>query len=286
MVRATVWIVVIISVGGALSLLPYALGDDSKSPIQAVWDAIYDLQNRDDSLQTQIDDLRASREILPEVDALLSELSVEVEVENDGTFGETIFLMKVVNGGNDRAAGTKVTAFYKMPLFHINSIDYEDCRNLERGIIQCDLGTIAPGEERSITIDATATESGEHTSLTVDVSSTTEDAIPTNNHMVVDFETWSILHDEDGPRKDASEITNSTDTQASQSNNNEESEAGDQDDDNKSEAVGGNQTSSESSPSNDSGEEDEKQGGESQDDDSQNQSAGSNQTSSDHGMPP
>lgn len=309
--KITLLIIMILSCGGALSLLPFAFGEDSKSPIEAVWDAIYDLQKRDEQLQTQIDDLRANKEILPEAEVPSSELSVEVKVESAGSSGETIILLTVINGGPDRAAGVKLTAFYLMPLFQINSIDSDDCRNLGRGIIQCDLGTIEAERDRTITIDATARETGEQTSLTVDVSSTTEDAAQTNNHKVVDFLTGSMTQSEEEPSSVSTEITNATNSEETRSNNGGEDSEGEEQDDSQSQATGGNQTSSEgassdeeedkksqdgsgaeetdgagdnsqtssdSSGSNDEGSEEQDE--ESQDDE-QSQTTGGNQTSSD-----
>lgn len=180
-------LIVILLIGGAaVALLPYAFAEDSKNPIAAIWDAIYDLQNRDQNLQAQIDDLRTTKGAGIEADGPKSDASVAVEVLGGESEGQVLIHITVANSGPDRAAGVRLMVFYKMPLFHINSISGEACSDLGRGIIQCDLGTIESGEELAVTLDADAL-SEQETSLTADVSSTTEDLDTSNNRSVIEF---------------------------------------------------------------------------------------------------
>jgi hypothetical protein len=177
--------------GGVLTQLPPALGDDSQNPFSALWAAIFDLQNRDEDLQAQIDELRAER------DGLLIEsaqsgfasdtyTNIEVEATEDG---RTLFQIAAGNNGPDRAAGVKLTAFYLMPLYKINSINDDRCENRSRGIIECTLGTLEAHQESVITIDTFARESGKENKWTADISTTTDDVDYTNNHMTSAFAT-------------------------------------------------------------------------------------------------
>src|SRR5687767_827565 len=159
--RTLAFVVLALLVGGVVSQLPSAMGDDS-NPLGALWDAIFDLQSRDDDLQAQIDELRAER------DALLVQTGsepvfvgdpyagIEVEATEDG---RTLIHITAGNSGPDRAAGVKLTAFYLMPLFEINSIDGDMCEDKSRGIIECAIGTLEEDQESVITVDATARES-------------------------------------------------------------------------------------------------------------------------------
>jgi hypothetical protein len=187
-------ITVALLVGGIISQLPSALADDSDNPFSSLWDAIFDLQSRDDDLQAQIDELKAERNaLLAQTGAepvFVSDPYAEMEVETTED-GRTLIHVTVGNTGPDRAAGVKLTAFYLMPLFEINSIDGDQCEDKSRGIIECALGTLEADQESVITIDATARESGEANTWTVDISTTTDDADYTNNHVTYDFETGS-----------------------------------------------------------------------------------------------
>jgi hypothetical protein len=184
--------VLIASFSGSLLAIPYAFGEESKSPLQAVWDAIYDLQDKNDDLQAQIDDLRAERASVNQVDEPISELSAKISISGiSHDSGEVKIGSVVTNDGPDQATGVRLTLFYKMPLFKVTSIEGDECRNIERGIIQCDLGTIEAGEQVSISVDVSPLEGRVPTFLTADVSSTTTDRIPGNNHIVVDYVTGS-----------------------------------------------------------------------------------------------
>lgn len=176
--------------GIGLLLVPYAFGEESKNPIQMLWDAIYDLQNRDGNLQAQIDDLRAEKASIQQVSEPVAELSVRINVSDtlDDSESSTIKLA-ISNGGPDRATGVRLTLFYKMPLFKVDRIESDGCVVLERGIIECDLGTLEPDKSISVVVDVSAIENGVPTSFTVDVSSNTEDRIPNDNHIVVDYVT-------------------------------------------------------------------------------------------------
>jgi len=229
---------------GVLLIVPTALGDTSGDPIAAIWDAIYDLKNRDNILQAQIDELRADNSA-SNATGLASELSTDVVIESSHESGGTVIKIAVINDGPDRAAGVRLTAFYKMPLLQIDSIAGGECSNLGRGIVECYLGTIEPGDQSVVTMDATVLESDQETSLTVDVSSTTEDRIPSNNHSVVDFVTAG-----DGMAEDVENEEHTDDAAETNSTNVQESDQT-QDDQNKDEnqsqdTASGNQTSSES----------------------------------------
>jgi hypothetical protein len=191
--RTLAFVVLALLVGGIVSQLPSALADDSENPFSAMWDAIFDLQSRDDDLQAQIDELRAERNALAAQTGepvLVSGLYAEIEVETTED-GRTLVYITAGNGGPDRAAGVKLTTFYLMPLFEINSISGDQCEDKSRGIIECVLGTLEEDEESVITIDATARESGQANTWTVDVSTTTDDSDYANNHATYNFETGS-----------------------------------------------------------------------------------------------
>lgn len=203
---------------------PYAFGQESKSPIQAVWDAIYDLQNQNQKLQAQIDDLRAESGAVQQDDGPMSELSASVELESTPASGQVAITVKVKNDGPERAAGAKLTLFYKMSLFQLDSIHPDDCRNLERGIIQCDLGTMESGDEVPILVSATAIEDGVPTTIIADVSSTTEDRVPANNHVVFDFVTARIGADGENEQSEDLDATAGSDQQESKGQNSENGE--------------------------------------------------------------
>jgi hypothetical protein len=186
-------VILALLVGGIVSQLPSAMGD-SEDPFSALWDAIFDLQSRDDDLQAQIDELRAERDALlvqtGSDPAFVSDpyAGIEIETTEDD---HTLIHITAGNRGPDRAAGVKLTAFYLMPLFEINSIDGGMCEDRSRGIIECAIGTLEEGRESVITVDATARESGRANTWTVDISTTTDDADHANNHVTYDFETGS-----------------------------------------------------------------------------------------------
>jgi hypothetical protein len=191
--RTVAFVILALLAGGVLSQLPLAAAD-SDNPFGALWDAIFDLKSRDEQLQAQIDELRAEREMM--LAQTVSELvlvgdlyaTIDVEALEEG---RTLVHIAVGNNGPDRVASVKLTAFYLMPLFEVNSIEGDLCIDKSRGIIECIIGTLEQDQEQVITIDATARESGKANTWTVDVSTTTDDSDYSNNHVTYDFETGS-----------------------------------------------------------------------------------------------
>jgi hypothetical protein len=238
--RTSAFVLLALLAGGIVSQLPAAMADDSANPFSALWDAIFDLQNRDDALQAQIDELRAERSALlvqAGEPALASNLYASIDVEAED--GRTLVHVTAGNNGPDRAAGVKLTTFYLMPLFEINSIDGSLCEDKSRGIIECIVGTLEEGQEYAVTIDATARESGMANTWTVDVSTTTGDSDYSDNHVTYDFETGSgerieipqaehpeeelveeqePATEQEEPEQDGGEPTNSTETEEPQEN--------------------------------------------------------------------
>ncbi len=200
--KTPVSIMLAVLAGGIISQIPSALGDNSdNNPFGALWDAIFDLQIKDKNLQAQIDELRAERDDglssaqTDEPVALASDAYARIWVESaaEGD-GQSIVYITAGNNGPNRAAGIKLTTFYLMQLFQINSIDSGGdglCEDKSRGIIECTLGTLEAGQESLITIHATAKEYGKANTWTVDISTTTKDTDYTNNHVTYDFETGS-----------------------------------------------------------------------------------------------
>jgi hypothetical protein len=232
--------IIVLLTGGVLIVAPSALGYSSRDPMAAFWDAIYDLQKRDDNLQSQIDDLRATAntQSVAGLDILESDPSLSTKIENGEVHGEIILSMNVTNNGPDRAAGVRLTAFYKMSLFHIESIMNESCTDLSRGIIQCDLGTIEAGNESVVSMVVMALSS-EDTTLTVDLTSTTKDADPTNNRNVLEFtvtrsgisglESGDSIHNRDvAENKDGSGSNNQGDNSEAQDSSSSSDESDDQ----------------------------------------------------------
>jgi hypothetical protein len=188
--RTLTFLMLALLVGGIISL-PSAMADDSDNPFSALWDAVFDLQSRDDDLQAQIDELRAEENAPAQTagePAFVSDLYAELDAETRED-GRTLVHVTSGNSGQDRAAGVKLTVFYLMPLFEINSIEGDQCEDKSRGIIECVLGTLETEQESVITIEATARESGKANTWTVDISTTTDDADYSNNHISYDFET-------------------------------------------------------------------------------------------------
>lgn len=249
--RMLAFVVLAVLAGSVISQIPSALADDSANPFSAMWDAIFDLQSRDKDLQAQIDELRAERDALlgQTEPAFVSDPYAQIKV--DVTDGRTLVYITVGNSGPDRAAGVKVTAFYLMPLFEINSIDGNQCEDKSRGIIECILGTLEAGQESVITIDATARESGEANTWTVDISTTTDDADYANNHVTYDFETGSgkpveipateqPIEQQVTQEPAQEDSTNSTETKEPQESSGNQTST-----ENESEETSGNQTSNE-----------------------------------------
>jgi len=176
---------------GIVSQVPAALGE-SENPLNALWNAIFDLQSKDKDLQKQIDELKAEKEsLLAPEPKFVSDPYAVIEIAGSED-GRTLIHVTAGNRGPDRAAGVKLTAFYLMPLFEINSIEGDMCEVKSRGIIECTIGTLEEDQKNVITVDATARESGKANTWTVDISTTTDDIDPTNNHVTYDFETSSI----------------------------------------------------------------------------------------------
>ena len=172
---------------GLIFQAPSALADDSANPFLALWDAILNLQSKDEDLQNQIDELRAERVQIAQEPELVSDLYTEIHVATEN--GHTLVHVKAGNAGHDRADEVKLTAFYLMPLFEINSINRDSCEGKSRGIIECSLGNLESGQEITIVIYATARESGEANTWTVDISSSTKESDFSNNHVAYDFDT-------------------------------------------------------------------------------------------------
>lgn len=208
--------------------VPTALGE-SENPLNALWNAIFDLQSKDKHLQAQIDELAADKKSLltPEPEFVSDPYAViEIEGAEDG---RTLIHITAGNMGPDRAAGVKLTAFYLMPLFEINSIEGNLCEDKSRGIIECTIGTLEQDQENVITVDATAMESGKANTWTVDISTTTDDLDPTNNHVTYDFETSSgkslkILQVEQPSEEAVAEEPKSMETEQNDSMNSTETE--------------------------------------------------------------
>jgi hypothetical protein len=195
--KPVAFVVLAFLIGGAASQLPFAFADSSANPLQSIWDAISALSNRQEDLQAQIDDLKASIESERvdsiQVEGPLSEASIALELEGGEQPSETLMHLIASNAGPDNAVGVKVTLFYEMPLFDIQSMNGEQCEDQSRGIIQCFIGTIGPSEEYTITITADAKSLDEESSIVVDISSITTDADQSNNHAELQFVTGDVV---------------------------------------------------------------------------------------------
>jgi hypothetical protein len=184
-------------VGGIASQLPFAFADSSANPLQSIWDAIGTLNNKQEDLQAQIDDLRATIEndrstSTAEMQGPQSESSIKIELEGGENPTSTIIHLRASNAGPDKAVGVKVTLFYEMPLFEIESVTGEQCQDLSRGIIQCFIGTIDSNEEYPVTIVANAKLLDEKSNIVADISSITTDTNLGNNHVNLQFVTGKI----------------------------------------------------------------------------------------------
>jgi len=183
-------------IGAVTSQIPFAFADSSANPLQSIWDAINSLSSKQENMQAQIDELRATieseRSTVIETNGPQSEASIKIEVEGGEKLGSTIVHLIAYNAGPDNAVGVKVTFFYEMQLFEIESTSGEQCEDLSRGIIQCFIGTIASGEQYPITIVANSKVLDEKSNMVVDVSSITTDTEPSNNHVNLQFITGEI----------------------------------------------------------------------------------------------
>src|SRR5439155_8506674 len=205
-------------IGGVASQVPFAFADSSANPLQAIWDAISALSNKQENLQVQIDELRETIKndhiSSTQSEGPQSEPSIKIELESGEQSSCTIIHLIASIAGPGKAIGVKVTFFYEMSLFDIKSISGEQCEDLSRGIVQCFIGTIGSKEEYPITIAADAKALNEQSSLVADISSITKDTDPSNNHADLQFVTGEI------PRPDAidlkvvsSDVTEANDTQ-------------------------------------------------------------------------
>ena len=183
-------------IGGVASQVPFAFADSSANPLQAIWDAISALSNKQENLQVQIDELRETIKndhiSSTQSEGPQSEPSIKIELESGEQSSSTIIHLIASNAGPDKAIGVKVTFFYEMSLFDIKSISGEQCEDLSRGIVQCFIGTIGSGEEYPITIAAEAKALNEKSSLVADISAITKDTDPSNNHTDLQFVTGEI----------------------------------------------------------------------------------------------
>lgn len=182
--RPLAFVVLAFVIGATISQASFAFADDSSTnPFRAIWEAISELQNKTDSLQVQIDDLRAQKTtVAPEqAETRVSEPSVAVEI-GSGQVGQTLIQVIARNSGPENAVGVKLSTYYQMALFHVNSIQGAECTDQARGIIECYLGTIDTGSEARVVIDATPSALGQQAIITTDISSITSDANPANNH--------------------------------------------------------------------------------------------------------
>ena len=183
-------------IGGVASQVPFAFADSSANPLQAIWDAISALSNKQENLQVQIDELRETIKndhiSSTQSEGPQSEPSIKIELESGEQSSSTIIHLIASNAGPDKAIGVKVTFFYEMSLFDIKSISGEQCEDLSRGIVQCFIGTIGSKEEYPITIAADAKALNEKSSLVADISSITKDTDPSNNHADLQFVTGEI----------------------------------------------------------------------------------------------
>ena len=205
-------------IGGVASQVPFAFADSSANPLQAIWDAINALSNKQENLQVQIDELRETIKndhiSSTQSQGPQSEPSIKIELESGEQSSSTIIHLIASNAGPDKAIGVKVTFFYEMSLFDIKSISGEQCEDLSRGIVQCFIGTIGSNEEYPITIAADAKALNEKSSLVADISSITKDTDPSNNHADLQFVTGEIARPDVIDSKVVSnDVTGTNDTQ-------------------------------------------------------------------------
>ncbi|MEO9294512.1 MAG: hypothetical protein ABI347_02815 [Nitrososphaera sp.] len=189
--RPLAFVVLAFVIGATISQASFAFADDSSTnPFRAIWEAISELQTKTDSLQAQIDDLKAQRvAAAPEqAEARVSEPSIAIEV-GAGDAGQTAIKVIARNAGPENAVGVKLSTYYQMTLFHVNSIQGAECTDQARGIIECYLGTIDAGSETTVTINASPSALGQQAIITTDISSITSDANPANNHAEAVFVT-------------------------------------------------------------------------------------------------
>jgi len=178
--------------GTIVSQASFAFADNEANPLSALWNAIDGLNSKTNSLQAQIDELKAQKG-----DTVASsqhnEESADVRVSvvaQEAKSSDGISIDYVVsNAGQNDAVGVKLTAFYKMSLLHIQFISSAACADMSRGIIECHLGTIKAGETSTVTVIATSANGpiSIPISLTADVTSIGKDSDYTNNHQVTTY---------------------------------------------------------------------------------------------------
>lgn len=187
--RPLAFVVLAFVLGSTISQGSFAFADDSSTnPFRAIWEAISELQTRTDSLQAQINDIKASRTTVTAEPGVsrISEPAVAIQV-GSGQSGQTTIEVIASNSGPENAVGVKLSTYYQTSLFSVNSIQGGECTDHARGIIECYLGTLDVGSEARITIDATPAALGQQAIITGDISSITEDANPANNHAEAAF---------------------------------------------------------------------------------------------------
>ncbi|MEO9362475.1 MAG: hypothetical protein ABI348_01120 [Nitrososphaera sp.] len=193
--RPIAFVVLAFVIGATISQGSFAFADDSSTnPFRAIWQAIGELQTKTDSLQSQINDLKAQQNSPSatsspgQIATKVSETSLAIDLSS-GQAGQTLVSLVAKNAGPDSAVGVKLSTYYQMSLFQVNHIDGAQCTDQARGIIECYLGTIESGGEARITIDATPVQLGQQAIITADVSSITQDSNPGNNHAETVFVT-------------------------------------------------------------------------------------------------
>jgi hypothetical protein len=201
--RPIAFIVMAFVAGTAISQASSAFADDSTAnPLKAIWDKIAELQNKTDSLQAQIDDLREQRgaasrttepAAAPASAAGVADPFIAVEAGSGGQQGHTLVQVIARNPGPGNAEGVKMTLYYQTSLFTVNSIQgAAGCTDGSRGIIECQLGSLDAGSEARVLVEETPFAPGQQAIFSADISSTTEDANQANNHAETAFFTTTL----------------------------------------------------------------------------------------------
>lgn len=190
--KPVAFVIIAFLIGATISQGSFAFVDDSSTnPFRAIWDAIGELQTKTDTLQAQIDDLKAQQGTAvaaSPVATKTSDGSVHVEVSG-GESGQTIVTIFTRNSGPDSAVGAKLTVFYETSLLRVNFIEGADCSDGSRGIIECYLGTVEDGSDAIVTIDADPIILEQSSRIVAEFSSITRDANPADNHAELLFVT-------------------------------------------------------------------------------------------------
>jgi hypothetical protein len=199
--RAYVIIALIAGAGIALASLPRAFGENT-DPLTAIWNAISDLQAKTNavqqqqaSIQQEINDIKArvayqpTNQVSSDSSNAGTDLYPVISIQQGGTASQQLVHIVVQNAGSEPALGVKLTVFYKLSLFDVNSIAGSPCTDQGRGIIECNIGTIGAAQQASVVIAATAKENDQKATIIADVSSDTPDPDPGNNYQSYDFTT-------------------------------------------------------------------------------------------------